>query len=448
MKIEIPDYVLAVLNRLEQCGYEACVVGGSIRDAMLQKEVHDWDIATSALPGQILEAFRNEITIKTGIRHGTVTVISRGYPVEITTYRIDGAYTDGRRPEQVTFTPSLAEDLARRDFTVNAMAYHPAKGLTDPFGGRSDALRGIIRCVGNARTRFTEDALRILRALRFASVLHFQIEPETANALQQEKERLRGIAAERVREELRLLLCGENCGDILREYCTVLAVWIPELLPMVGFLQHTPYHAYDVWEHTVRTVQAIAPVPVLRFAMLLHDIGKPSTFTRDEQGRGHFYGHGAVSTEMTVKILERLKFDRRAKETITQLVKYHDIRCERSPLWIKKQLRKFGQPLFFQLLAVHKADISGQNPDLLYRLKDIDACADMAKEIICRESCFSLKQLAVNGSDLIQAGFPQGKVIGQILQFLLDAVIHEACKNEKSALLHYAAQNQRLFTET
>lgn len=448
MNMSIPNYVLTILNQLEKNGYEAYVVGGCIRDTLLKKEVHDWDVTTSAQPHQVQTIFQNETTIETGIQHGTVTVIKEGHPVEITTYRIDGTYADGRRPEFVTFTSSLTEDLARRDFTINAMAYHPAKGLIDPFGGKHDLQQKTIRCVGNAHSRFAEDALRILRALRFSSTLNFQIDASTANALFEKKDKLLNIAAERVREELIALLCGKNCAEVLRTYYTVLAVWIPELLPMVGFQQHTPYHAYDVWEHTIRTVEAIKPMPVLRFTMLLHDIGKPNTFTQDEQGIGHFYGHGAISTKIAKQILERLKLDRNTKETIITLVKYHDIRCELSPIWIKKQLRKFGIDLFLQLLEVHKADITGQNPNLLHRLDDIMKCETMTKEVLSETPCFSVKNLAVNGSDLISMGFSQGKIIGKILQFLLDAVINEICKNEKKELLQYLNQNRYLFTES
>ncbi len=448
MNIIIPDYVLAVLEQLEQHGHEAYIVGGCIRDTLLEKEVHDWDVTTSARPDQVQNVFKNEVTIETGIQHGTVTVIKEGHSVEITTYRIDGTYFDGRRPEHVTFTSSLTEDLARRDFTINAMAYHPLKGVIDPFKGKHDLEQKIIRCVGNAHSRFAEDALRILRALRFAATLNFHMNAETANALLEEKEKLRNIAAERVREELLRLLCGENCAEVLRIYYTVLAVRIPELLPMVGFQQHTPYHAYDVWEHTVRTIEAIKPEPVLRLTMLLHDIGKPNTFTQDDQGIGHFYGHGSVSTEIAKQILERLKFDCSTKETIITLVKYHDIRCELSPIWIKKQLRKFGTDLFLQLLEIHKADIAGQNPNLLYRLENITKCEAMTKEILSEKPCFSLKNLAVNGSDLISLGFPQGKIIGTILQFLLDAVIEETCKNEKNELLEYLQQNKHLINKS
>ena len=340
----------------------------------------------------------------------------------------------------------MTQDLARRDFTINAMAYHPVKGLIDPFGGKHDLQQKNIRCVGNACSRFEEDALRILRALRFSSTLNFQIDPDTANALLEEKVKLCNISAERVREELIKLLCGKNCAQVLRAYGAVLAVWIPEILPMVGFQQHTPYHAYDVWEHTIGTVEAIQPIPVLRFTMLLHDIGKPNTFTQDEQGIGHFYGHGAVSKEIAKQVLERLKLDRKTKESVITLVKYHDIRCELSPIWIKKQLRKFGTNLFLQLLEVHKADITGQNPNLLNRLEDIKKCEAMTKEILSEPPCFSVKDLAVNGSDLIAIGFSQGKTIGTILQFLLEAVIDETCKNEKQELLQYLNQNQHLFT--
>lgn len=352
MNISIPKQILFIIKRLEERGHQAFVVGGCVRDALLNKEPHDWDITTSALPEETVNIFQSEKVIETGLKHGTVTVVNENLPVEITTYRVDGIYTDNRRPNSVTFTSSLTQDLARRDFTINAMAYHPTKGLIDPFKGKEDLLNKTIRCVGTAVQRFREDALRIMRALRFASVLDFEIEPNTSAALFSEKEQLQGISAERVREEFIGLLCGTSCSEVLRQFYPILAVWIPELLPMIGFEQHNPYHAYDVWEHTLKTISAIQATAVLRCTMLFHDIGKPVTFTLDKKGVGHFYGHGAVSTELAGQIMRRLKFETKTREQITTLVKYHDIRCENSPLWIKKQLRKFGPALFLQLLDV------------------------------------------------------------------------------------------------
>ncbi len=448
MDITIPKQILYIIQRLEEAGYEAYAVGGCVRDTLLNKEPHDWDVTTSALPKQTVSIFKNEKVIETGLRHGTVTVIKDHLPIEVTTYRIDGLYIDNRRPSNVSFTPYLTEDLARRDFTINAMAYHPVKGLIDLFNGKEDLANKKIRCVGTAAQRFHEDSLRIMRALRFASILNFSIEPATAAALFAEKEQLQNISAERIREELLALLCGTSCSEVLRQYYPILSVWIPELLPMIGFQQHTPYHAYDVWEHTLKTIVASKATKILRCTMLFHDIGKPSTFTQDEKGIGHFYGHGAVSTKLADQIMRRLKFDTKTREQIITLVKYHDIRCENSPLWIKKQLRKFGSDLFLTLLDVHKADIAGQNPALLHRLDDIVQCQRMTLDILNQPSCFSIKDLNINGSDLIALGIPAGKTIGEILKFLLDAVIHQTCENQREALLKYFIKYRDHFEST
>ena len=304
--MEIPENVQAVLKTLESAGHEAWCVGGCVRDALLGRSPGDWDVTTSAQPEETLGVFGPQ-GLPTGLRHGTVTVKTPEGPVEVTTYRVDGAYRDHRRPESVAFTRSLDEDLARRDFTANAMARNLRGELRDPFGGREDLRRGILRCVGDPDRRFQEDALRILRGLRFAAALGLEIEPGTASAIRRNREGLADIAAERIQTEFFKLLPGKRAAEVLRGYPEVFGVFWPELLPMVGFDQRNRHHCYDVWEHTLRALAASPEDLVLRCAMLLHDVGKPDSFTLDEQGVGHFYGHPAVSRELADRMLRRLK---------------------------------------------------------------------------------------------------------------------------------------------
>ncbi len=301
--IQIPPHAERILTLLNQAGYKAYVVGGCVRDALLSKTPKDWDICTSALPDEMERVFQGFRVVETGLKHGTLTVVLDGIPYEITTFRVDGAYTDHRHPDGVTFVTDVREDLARRDFTVNAMAYHPAEGLIDAFGGQEDLRRGVIRCVGQPEERFREDALRILRALRFASVYGFTIDEETAKAAHELKETLSLVAAERIRAELGKLLCGQGCGNILRAYRDILGQILPQLVPMFDFPQCTPHHRFDVWEHTVRSVENVPATEVLRFTMLLHDAGKPATFTRDEDGVGHFCGHAACSEKIAEAVM-------------------------------------------------------------------------------------------------------------------------------------------------
>ncbi len=320
MQISLPVPVEYVLHTLRRGGYEAYIVGGCVRDALLGFPPADWDVTTSAPPEDIVRLFegRNRL-IETGLKHGTVTILADGMPVEVTTYRIDGKYTDGRHPDSVCFTASLAEDLRRRDFTINAMAYCPEEGLIDCYSGQADLREGIIRCVGVPDIRLQEDALRILRALRFASVLGFSIDGDTADSLRRNRELLANIAAERLAAELNRLLCGRKAGKILLDYSDILGIFLPELSPMVGFAQHNAYHAYDVWEHTARCLQAASPLLPVRLAVLLHDSGKPPCFTMDDNGIGHFYGHPAVSTEIARTVLTRLRYESKTTETVCRI---------------------------------------------------------------------------------------------------------------------------------
>ena len=387
----LPAQVHMALDRLKAAGWEAFVVGGAVRDALRGCAAGDWDITTNAEPEQVEQVFSGERLIETGLRHGTVTVLLDGLPLEITTYRVDGGYSDHRRPDSVTFTRSLRADLLRRDFTINALAYHPRAGLVDICGGAEDLAHGIVRCVGEPERRFREDGLRILRALRFASVLGFTIEPETAAAIHRCAELLRYLAAERVLSELTKLLCGQNAGAVLREFSDVLAVPIPELRPMFGFAQHNPHHDRDVWQHTVAVVEHIPPEPVLRWAALLHDVGKPPCFSLADDGVGHFYGHAAKSTELADAILTRLRMDTAGRTRITQLIRYHDLPIAPEPKPIRRLMHKLGVEPVRQLFALHIADTCGQSAICAGRVQTYQEAGRVLDKLLAADACFSLR---------------------------------------------------------
>lgn len=440
MRISIPTYVGRVLEELHKGAHEAYVVGGCVRDSLLGREPADWDVTTSALPEETLEVFAKAgfRLFETGLKHGTVTVISDGRPVEVTTYRVDGDYSDNRHPDEVRFTRCLAEDLCRRDFTINAMAYRPEEGLRDLYSGQADLRRGLIRCVGVPDLRFHEDALRILRALRFSSQLGFPVEEQTAAALRRNRELLQNIAAERLCQELLKLLCGKDVRRVLLEYPEVLAQVIPELAPMVGFQQHNRYHAYDVYEHTARCVEAAPPQPVVRLTVLLHDVGKPSCFTMDAEGVGHFYGHQAAGAAMVRGILERLRLPARTVEAVERLVTYHDVQIEPRENRIRRWLNRLGEEEFRWLLEVKRADILGQNPALKDRVGEIEELSRLTDKVIAEKQCFSLKDLQVNGHDLMALGLYPGKKLGDTLQALLEEVLEGRCPNQREELLKRA----------
>jgi tRNA nucleotidyltransferase (CCA-adding enzyme) len=432
--IKLPTQVDRALELLGAAGYEAFVVGGAVRDLVRGgRPVQDWDLTTNALPDQIQSVFQGYRRIETGLKHGTVTVVLDEMPLEITTYRVDGGYSDHRHPDWVHFTRSLREDLERRDFTMNALAYHPKTGLVDLVGGQADLSRRVVRCVGDPQRRFREDALRILRALRFASVFEMQIESETAAAIHSQKHLLRDITAERIQAELTRLLCGAGVAEILRDFSDVLAVPLPELAPMFGFAQQNPHHDRDVWEHTIAVVSRIQPEPDLRWAALLHDVGKPSCFTV-EDGVGHFYGHAAQSTELAGAIFTRLKFDHDSRSRILRLIRYHDqpLIAERKP--VRRLLNKHGPEAVEQLIELHRADTLGQSSLCLPRLDELEQICGVVDELLREDACFSLKNLAVNGNDMIALG-KTGQEIGLALQECLNAVIDERVPNEREALL-------------
>ncbi len=434
----------AVIARLEENGFEACAVGGCVRDALRGATPHDWDIAAAALPEETIRCFSDCPVIETGLRHGTVTVLWEGEPVEITTYRVEKGYTDGRHPDGVAFVRRLEDDLARRDFTVNAMAYHPVRGLTDLFGGRADLAAGIIRCVGETDRRFREDALRILRGLRFAACLGFTVERETARAMRGEQGRLRGISAERVNAELCRLLTGRDAAGVLRAFADVIGTVLPEIAPMRGFLQNNPHHCRDVWEHTLAALDASPPDLLIRLALLFHDSGKPFTYTEDAAGVGHFHGHPAVSERLADQAMRRLRFDTAARERVCRLVKAHDVPAENRPRFVRRWLNRLGEEDFRRLLAVKRADTLGQAP--LYqppRLAVLDGLEQTLKETLRGKECFRMKDLAVGGRDLLAHGIPEGPAVGEALRFLLDGVLDGRFPNEREPLLE-ALPNPRV----
>ncbi len=433
MRKWIPKPALHVLETLEKSGYEAYLVGGCVRDLLLGKEPADWDMTTSARPEQTLALFKG-YAVGTGMQHGTVTVVLDGYHFEVTTYRVDGEYADHRHPDMVTFTKNLREDLKRRDFTINAMAIDRKGVLKDYFDGKEDLKRGVIRCVGEPSQRFAEDALRMMRAIRFSSVLGFSIEDATSDAIHAQASALADVAMERIRVELLKLLSGKNVVRVLLDYSDVLGVVLPEILPAVKCDQKNFHHCYDVWEHTARTVGYSKPEDVLRVTMLLHDLGKPACMTIDADGVGHFRGHANQSRKMGHDILRRLRFDNESTMRILKLVEWHDVPIEPSERALRRMMNKLGVQGTRDLLEVKRADNLAQAPEFLERQKQIDKLEQLLEAIVEKDACFSLKQLAVNGNDLIAMGY-RGKEIGQMLQFLLEMVMDETLPNDKELLI-------------
>ena len=431
----LPPPVQSILSRLHAAGFTAYAVGGCVRDTLLGVPPKDWDICTSALPAQMKEVFAGEHVVETGLQHGTLTVVLNHVPYEITTYRVDGAYTDHRHPDSVSFVDQIDQDLSRRDFTINAMAIGNQGELIDLFHGRQDLANHLIRCVGNPSQRFEEDALRILRALRFASVLDFSIAPDTAEAIRKLYPTLEKVAAERIRVELVKLLCGPGVGRILREFTEIIVYLIPCLQPAVGYQQDNPHHLYTVWEHTVRAVENVPPEPALRLTMLLHDSGKPFTRTTDENGVGHYYGHQAYSARLAGEVLEKLRFDRALSDRVVRLVEAHDIPLSSERNILLRRLNQFGEQDLRALFQIHQADriaTGTRNPaHARQHCEELNAALD---ELLSQKPCFTLKDLAVNGKDLLALGF-QGKEIGDRLNFLLNQVMDGQVENQREALL-------------
>ncbi len=435
-KYKTPDQGDILLKALEDAGYEAYYVGGCVRDLILDVAPKDWDICTDATPSQMQDVFGHYKTVETGIKHGTLTVIIQDVPFEVTTYRIDGEYSDFRRPDRVVFSRKLEDDLSRRDFTINAMAYHPLKGMVDCFGGREDLSAGIIRCVGEPQKRLGEDALRILRALRFASRLGFVMEEKTGEALVAYRHLLGKIAVERIREELNGILCGQGVRGIMDEYRAVIGEIIPEAVPMFDLDQENPFHAYSVWEHTLRVIENSPANPVSRLTAFFHDMGKPQVKTVDPEGQGHFYGHEKTSLELAGQVMNRLKYDNATKEKILMLVQYHGIVFQPTEKYARKLLRRMGEEVLFLLIEQSLADVRSQHPrNVSHRVERIEAFRCAVLNVLESEQCFSLKDLAVKGDDLIAHGIPQGVEVGKWLNLLLERVIEGEAENQRDALL-------------
>lgn len=434
----LPVPVRTAIDCLEHAGHTAYAVGGGVRDSLRGADPHDWDLATSARPEQTCAALAGYPVALTGAKHGTVTAKVGGMALEITTYRAESGYTDGRRPDTVRFLPRIEDDLARRDFTVNAMAYHPVRGLCDPFGGQADLEHGLIRAVGDPDKRFAEDALRILRGVRFVSKTGFSIERQTALAMRRQLARLDGIAHERVFDELTGLLTGRYAGRALRACRDILAAVLPEIAPMFGLCQHNPHHRYDVWEHTVRAVEAVPADPVLRWVLLLHDSGKPHAYTMGEDGIGHFKGHPAISRDLAERALARLRAPAALRETVCDLVALHDYPLGQEEKIIRRRLAKLGEDRVRRLLAIKKADCTGQDTFSIH-LAELLETERLVNAVCAAGACLSLRDLAVNGHTMRRLGF-SGPEIGRVLHALLMAVVDQTAENQPEALCALAAR--------
>lgn len=436
MKFDIPPGARRILQTLTGAAYEAYLVGGCVRDLLRGVAPHDWDICTSARPEETEACFSGQRIIDTGRKHGTVAVLEDGVPYEITTYRIEGPYSDHRRPDFVRFVPSLEMDLARRDFTINAIAMDLNGHLQDPFGGAEDIRAGVIRCVGDPKQRFQEDGLRVMRALRFAAVLGYQIEEKTARAIHKNRTMLRCVAAERINTELCKLLTGGYAGSILRQYSDALCQFWPQLEPLISLKQNNPWHCWDGWEHTVHAVEAAPAVLTLRLTMLLHDIGKPGCKSTDENGIDHFYGHPAAGARLADQMLQALKFNHNTRKQVVTLVELHGVQLIPRERVIRRWLSRLGPETFFLLLAVKRADSMGQSYEKVRnRLADLDELQAKAEEMIAQGQCFTLKNLAVNGRDVMAAGIAPGPEVGRVLHTLLEKVLNGELPNERETLL-------------
>ena len=435
IEILIPAGAAKILRVLEDHGYEAYVVGGCVRDSLLGRNPHDWDITTSALPLQVKALFRR--TIDTGLKHGTVTILMDGEPFEVTTYRVDGEYLDGRHPSEVTFTASLQEDLQRRDFTINAMAYSEKKGLQDLFGGLPDLEKGLIRAVGDPAKRFGEDALRIMRAVRFAAQLGYEVEEDTVQAMKELAPTLSKISAERIAAELEKLLVSPHPEKLKMAYeCGITAVILPEFDRCMETAQNNPHHKYSVGEHTIVSIGNARPDRILRYTMLMHDMGKPSCKTTDEQGIDHFYGHQEVSAQMANDILRRLKSDNETRRSVSKLVRYHDLTCGLTGKSVRKAISLIGEDLFPLYLEVKDADTRAQSDFRFQEKMDyLEEVRLLYRKILEEGDCLSLKDLAVNGKDLIAAGMKPGREIGEVLEAMYRDVIDDPEHNNKEYLM-------------
>ncbi len=447
--MKVPEGARAVIRLLRGAGFEAYLVGGCVRDALLAETdagaaPHDWDICTDATPDRMKCVFSDCRTLDTGLKHGTLTVLLPDGAYEVTTFRIDGPYSDGRHPDAVSFTASIEKDLARRDFTINAMAMSPdenggAAGVVDPFGGREDLARRVLRCVGDPDTRFREDALRILRALRFAGRLSLTIDPATHDAMLAGRELLHHISAERIMDELGKILLTAHGWELLSEYRDILTEIIPELRPCVGCDQHNSWHCYDVFEHILHSVGSAPAELTLRLAMLLHDVEKPAVMTVDEAGVGHFRGHAERSAETAERVLKRLRCSNQLTRDVTGLRRFHDAGITPTASALRRLLGRLGERQTRRLFQVKRADMAAQSERARERKQDALAqCEALLEQILAQRQAFTLKDLAIGGNDLLAAGVAPGPALGARLQKALDAVLDGTCENEREALLKIA----------
>ena len=429
----LPEYVADCIRILEEAGFAAYAVGGCVRDALLGLTPQDYDLCTCARPDEIRRVFAGFRLILAGEKHGTVTVMMEGEPVEITTFRTEGDYTDSRHPQWVEFVPEIEKDLARRDFTVNAMAYSPTRGFADPFGGREDLKNKILRAVGHPERRFAEDALRILRGVRFAVRYGLTVEDATIRAMETLSPRMEALSRERVFDELCKLLPLVSAEDLLR-YGPILTQVIPELAPLQGFDQRNRHHIYDAYTHTAHVVAAVPADLTLRWAALLHDLGKPASFTLDEQGEGHFHGHAAISAELANEILHRLKAPTALRERVVLLIEKHMVWLEVTKPTIRRWVSRLGMETMEQLMCLQEADTGSKGTEDPAENPYFSGIQALMHQIRQEDACLQIKDLAVNGHDLMDLGL-SGKAIGQMLNRLLELVMDETVENEKAALL-------------
>lgn len=437
--MNLPEQICEILQRLENAGFATYVVGGCVRDYIMGLAPHDYDITTSATPDEVCDVFSDCKVIETGLKHGTVTVLYKGISVEITTFRADGDYSDGRHPDSVTFTRNIEDDLSRRDFTMNGMAYSPTRGLVDPFGGEQDIKAKIVRCIGEPHKRFGEDALRILRGLRFSAVLGFEIEEKTALAIHTLRETLNRVSNERIFAELTGLICGMDIRRVMMDFCDVFSEILPPLEVMIGYEQHCIYHNSTVYEHTARAVENSPTEPALRLAMLFHDMGKPLCKIEDMEGAYHFPGHANESMRLADELLRKYKASNELRERIITIVKYHDYPLELSRKLIRRLLSKVGMERFRDIMYAHMADDGAKAAFCAYRIDIARQAIEIAEQITAEQACLSIKDLAITGADLKEI-MPPSPQMGKVLKQLLEEVIEETLKNEKPVLMKRAEE--------
>lgn len=441
MQFPLPQKTVRVLSKLEDCGFEAYVVGGCVRDYILGLTPHEFDICSSAKPQEVHACFEGSKLLDTGLKHGTVTLLSEGDSFEITTFRSDGSYSDQRHPDEVRFSTSIREDLKRRDFTVNAMAYSPMRGFVDPFHGVQACHDKLLIAVGDPQKRFEEDALRILRAMRFASKLGFTIKPSTQSAMLQHASNLKKISRERIGSELNQILMGQGAANVLRLYPQILFAVLPQLAPMLKTPQKTRYHMYDLWEHTMRVIEFTPSELSLRWAALLHDSGKPASMTFGTGGVTHFRGHPLISTKLSDDCLSSLRQPKALQQDVHTLVLHHDDRF--GPEKLHRWLSRLGIDLLKRLLILQYADIAAHAPDIAAKAHKTLDLIPMAEALIEQGACLGLSDLKVNGNMLIQAGVQQGPALGTMLNYLLDLVLSGDAENDQDMLMNLATQRLR-----